>query len=344
MRPRLLPVLSAALALSVLSGCTGKVAEQSRNQTQTGTGTAAAPAVATTGGIPSIVRKVEPSIVTVYVDQGLGSGIVYRGNGVIVTNEHVVHGVTQVSVGFADGQRVDGTVLASDAITDLAVIRVPRSGLPAAQFETALPAVGALAIALGSPLGFANTATAGIISGLGRTIPANGAEGQPSVDLIQTDAAISPGNSGGALVNDAAAVIGVNEAYIPPSAGAVSLGFAIPSATVVDVVEQLLRGGRAQHAYLGVQPATLTPDVAKELGVDQTDGVVLLAVSPGGPAARAGLRQGDIVVSVGGTATPTLSDLYAALRHHKPGEKVDVRVVRNGTEQTITVTLGERPS
>jgi serine protease DegQ len=337
---RLLPVLAAMLLLSLLSGCERGTTERSTNQSQQGTGTA----VAGTADIPSIVRRVEPSIVTVYVGQGLGSGIVYRENGVIVTNQHVVGDTKQVTVAFADGQRVSGEVLATDPVTDLAVVRVPRNGLPAARFETTLPPVGALAIALGSPLGFENTATAGIISGLGRQIPAEGAQGQPLVDLIQTDAAISPGNSGGALVNGNAAVIGVNEAYLPPSTGAVSLGFAIPAATVVDVVEQLLRSGRAQHAYLGIQPAPLTPDIAQELGVDQTEGVVVLAVTADGPAAAAGLQPGDIIVSIGGTPTPTVSDLYAALRRHEPGEKVEVRVLRGGDEQTVTVTLGDRPS
>jgi serine protease DegQ len=282
--------------------------------------------------------------VTVYVGQGLGSGIVYKADGVIVTNQHVVGDAKQVAVGFADGQRVAGEVLATDPVTDLAVVRVARTGLPAARFETTLPAVGELAIALGSPLGFANTATAGIVSGLGRAIPAEGAQGQPLVDLIQTDAAISPGNSGGALVNGAAAVIGVNEAYIPPASGAVSLGFAIPAATVVNVVDQLLRGGRAQHAYLGIEPTTLTPDIARQLGVEPTGGVVVQALGQGGPAAAAGIRPGDIIVNIGGTPTPTTSELYEALRDHKPGDKVEVRVIRDGAEQPVTVTLGERPS
>jgi serine protease DegQ len=298
----------------------------------------------TTADIPSIVRKLEPSIVTVYVGQGLGSGIVYKADGVIVTNQHVVGDAKQVAIGFADGQRVPGQVLATDPVTDLAVVRVSRTGLPAARFETALPAVGELAIALGSPLGFANTATAGIISGLGRAIPAEGAQGQPLVDLIQTDAAISPGNSGGALVNGAAAVIGVNEAYIPPSAGAVSLGFAIPSATVVNVVDQLVRGGRVQHAYLGIEPTTLTADIAQQLGIETTGGVVVQALGQGGPAAAAGIRPGDIILSVGGTPTPTTSELYEALRDHKPGDEVDVRIIRDGAQQPITVTLGDRPS
>jgi serine protease DegQ len=335
-----LPVLAAVLALAVLSGCTGRTADRSGNETPAGVATA----VAATADIPSIVRRMEPSIVTVYVGQGLGSGIVYKEDGVIVTNQHVVGEAAEVAVGFADGQRVTAKVLATDPVTDLAVVRVSRSGLPAARFDTTLPAVGSLAIALGSPLGFANTATAGIVSGLGRAIPAEGGQGQPLVDLIQTDAAISPGNSGGALVNGAAAVIGVNEAYIPPAAGAVSLGFAIPSATVVNVVDQLLRNGRAQHAYLGIQPTTLTSDIAQQLGVDQTGGVVAQAVGPGGPAAAAGLRPGDIILSIGGKPTPTTSELYEVLRAYKPGDKVEVRIIRDGAEQPVTVTLGDRPS
>jgi serine protease DegQ len=339
-RRLLLPALAAVLSLAAVTGCVGRATERSKNETPAGVATA----VVATADIPSIVRKLEPSIVTVYVGQGLGSGIVYKADGVIVTNHHVVGDAAQVTVGFADGQRVAGKVLATDPVTDLAVVRVSRSGLPAARFDTTLPAVGALAIALGSPLGFANTATAGIVSGLGRAIPAEGAQGQPLVDLIQTDAAISPGNSGGALVNGAAAVIGVNEAYIPPAAGAVSLGFAIPSATVVNVVGQLLRGGRVQHAYLGIQPTTLTPDIAQQLGVDPTGGVVVQAVGPGGPAAVAGLRPGDIIVSIGGRPTPTTSALYEVLRDHKPGEKVEVRIIRDGAKQPIMVTLGDRPS
>jgi len=339
-RRRLLPALAALLTVSVLSGCVGGRAERSRTDAE---GTRAV-AVVATADIPSIVRRLEPSIVTVYVGGGLGSGIVYKADGVIVTNQHVVGDAKQVTVGFADGRRVGGKVLAVDAVTDLAVVRVSRTGLPAARFDTTLPPVGALAIALGSPLGFANTATAGIVSGLGRSIPAEGAEGQPLVDLIQTDAAISPGNSGGALVNGAGGVIGVNEAYIPPASGAVSLGFAIPAATVVDVVEQLLRGGRAQHAYLGIEPATLTPDIARQLGLDLAGGVVVQAVGQGSPAAAAGLRPGDIIVSVGGTPTPTTSALYEVLRRHKPGDEVEMRVVRDGTERPVTVTLGDRPS
>jgi serine protease DegQ len=338
---RLPAALAAVLGLCILSGCVGKAADRSRDASPQGIRTTVAVA---TADIPSIVRKLEPSIVTVYVGQGLGSGIVYKDDGVIVTNQHVVGDATKVTVGFADGQRVAGKVLATDPVTDLAVVRVSRTSLPAARFDTTLPPVGALAIALGSPLGFANTATAGIISGLGRAIPADGAQGQPLVDLIQTDAAISPGNSGGALVNGAAAVIGVNEAYIPPASGAVSLGFAIPSATVVSVVDQLLRAGRARHAYLGIEPTTLTADTAKQLGADATGGVVVQAVGEGGPAAAAGLRPGDIIVSIGGTPTPTTSELYQALRDHKPGDKVEVQIIRDGVKQPLKVTLGDRPN
>ncbi len=183
------------------------------------------------GQLPAIIRSVEPSVVTVFVENGVGSGVVYRDDGVIVTNQHVVGDARTVRIGFADGQRADGQVLAADAGTDLALVRVPRTGLPAARFQAELPQVGELALALGSPLGFEGTATAGIISGLGREIPGSAEQSTALVDLIQTDAPISPGNSGGALVDADGDVVGINEAYIPPAAGAVALGFAIPSAT-----------------------------------------------------------------------------------------------------------------
>src|SRR4030095_1189509 len=152
---------------------------------------------------------------------------------------------------------------------------------------------------MGSPLGFQNAITAGIISGLHREIPGSAEQGIRSlVDLVQTDAAISPGNSGGALVNGRGEVVGVNVAYIPPEQGAVAIGFAIPAATAVDVVGQLLRNGRATHSYLGIQPDQVTSEVASQLGLDQARGVLVREVVEGGPADRAGLRPGDGVVRI----------------------------------------------
>jgi S1-C subfamily serine protease len=207
------------------------------------------------GGIPQIVNRVEPEVVTVLTRGGVGSGVIYRSNGIILTNEHVVRGNSSVEIAFADGRREPGHVIAADPDTDLALVRVDRSGLPAANFEASLPPVGALAVVLGSPLGFEKSVTAGIVSGLHRSIPGSARESAALIDLMQTDAPISPGNSGGAVVDGRGRVIGISEAYIPPEQGAVAIGFAIPAATAVNIADRLLKTGRVEHSFIGIQPA-----------------------------------------------------------------------------------------
>jgi serine protease DegQ len=345
------PVPRALLALAVLlaaalSGCTLGRQPQARS--------APAPQIApsaqaATGGIPEIVRKAEPSVVTVAHDQGTGSGVVWSKDGVVVTNNHVVSAegqvVQQVEIAFFDGRRVPGTVRATDPSTDLAVVQVDRKDLKPATFQRALPQVGELAVAVGSPLGFENTVTAGIISGLHREIPGSAAQGIRSlVDLVQTDAAISPGNSGGALVNGRGEVVGISVAYIPPEQGAVSIGFAIPAATAVDVVGQLLRTGRATHAFLGIFPDQVTRDIAAQLGLDQAAGVLVREVGQGTPAADAGLRPGDVLTKLDGRPLNTVEDLFGQLRQHRPGDKVTITVFRDGREQQVTATLADNPN
>jgi serine protease DegQ len=348
-RPRrrgtaLLAVAVAVLA-AALTGCTLGREPQARS--------APAPrlapsAQAATGDIPGIVRKVEPSVVTIAHDQGTGSGVVWSADGVVVTNDHVVRAqgqvVERVQVAFFDGRRAPGSVAATDPSTDLAVVRVDRTDLRPATFQRALPQVGELAVAIGSPLGFENTVTAGIISGLHREIPGSAAQGIRSlVDLIQTDAPISPGNSGGALVNGRGEVVGISDAYIPPQQGAVSIGFAIPAATTVDVVGELLRTGRATHAYLGIEPAPVTREVAAQLGLDEAAGVLVMAVGDGTPAAAAGLRPGDVIVGLDDTPVDTVEDLFGELRQRRPGDRVTLTVVREGREQRLTATLADNP-
>jgi serine protease DegQ len=224
------------------------------------------------------------------------------------------------------------------------VVEVDRQDLKPATFQRALPQVGELAIAIGSPLGFENTVTAGIISGLHRQIPGSAQQGIRSlVDLIQTDAAISPGNSGGALVNGRGEVVGISDAYIPPQEGAVSIGFAIPAATAVDVVGDLLRTGRASHAYLGVGADQVTREVAAQLGLDRAAGVLVLEVADGSPAAQAGLRPGDVIVRIGDQPVDTVEDFFGELRQRRPGDRAQLTIVRDGREQQVTVTLGENP-
>lgn len=294
--------------------------------------------------IPDIAARLQPSVVTIFVGQGLGSGVVYTADGLILTNEHVVRGATAVQVGFADGSRVAGTVRATDAVTDLALVQADRTNLPVPKYQTILPRIGDLDVVIGSPLGFENTVTAGIVSGLHREIPGSAAEGQSLVELLQTDAAISPGNSGGAVVNGAGEVIGVSEAYIPPSAGAVSLGFAIPAATVVDVAEQLRTNGRADHAFAGIEQAPITPQIANQLGLPNTDGAVVLSVVRGGPADQAGMRPGDVLTAFDGKPVRTPEDFLAALRPHRPGDVVTATVRRGTQTQQLSLTLAGRPA
>jgi serine protease DegQ len=340
-------VAVAVLLAAVLAGCSLVQEPQARSAPAPVTAPAASAAAraAAAGDIPGIVRKVEPSVVTIAHDQGSGSGVVWSKDGVVVTNAHVVGELRAVEVAFFDGRRADGRVRATDPDTDLAVVEVERDDLQPATFQKALPAVGELAVAMGSPLGFENTVTAGIISGLHREIPGSAQQDIRSlVDLIQTDAAISPGNSGGALVNGRGEVIGINVAYIPPEQGAVAIGFAIPGATAVDVVGQLLRDGRATHSYLGIQPDQVTREVAAQLGLDRAAGVLVREVVEGGPAAEAGLRPGDVITGMDDARIETVEDLFGELRQRKPGSQVRLAIIRDGRQQEVTATLADRPN
>lgn len=294
-------------------------------------------------GIPDIVEEVEPSVVTVLGTSGLGSGVVYAEDGIIVTNAHVVEGSDTLAVAFADGTREEAELVAATPLLDLAVLRVDREDLPAATFSDELPRVGELAIAMGSPLGLEQTVTAGIISALNRGIPGSAQSTQALVDLIQTDAAISPGNSGGALVDGAGRVIGINVAYLPPAAGAVSLGFAIPSLTVIHAVEELLETGEVDLAYMGVAPAPLTPQIAADFDLGDEEGVLVAEVPEGGPADEAGLEPGDLVTAVDGEEVRSVEDFLGFLRRSEPGDEVQVDVLRDGDEMAIDVTLAGRP-
>jgi serine protease DegQ len=345
--------LAAALALS---GCTStpsppapsdtSTAGPTSGSTSTATpgSTAAAPAPAAAGDIPQLVENLAPSVVTIFTEGGLGSGVVYSEDGLILTNEHVIRGNTIVEVAFADGQRVEGTVKATDPVTDLALVQAKRTGLPKPVYQANLPRVGEGAVVLGSPLGFENTATAGIISGLHRSIPGSASNSLSLVDLIQTDAPISPGNSGGAVINMRGEIIGISEAYIPPSAGAVALGFAIPAATAVEVAEELLADGTAEHAYLGLTPGELTAQIAEQLGINASTGVVVLAVDDDGPAGRAGIRPGDVLESMEGVELNAPEKLLAELRGRNPGDTVGFKVKRGDQSLDIKADLIARPT
>lgn len=300
--------------------------------------------------IPELVRQVEASIVAVLVttragvESGEGSGVIVRSEGVIVTNNHVVAGGTDITVALADGSQLPATLEATDPLSDLAILRIDRDGLPAMELADRYPEIGELAVAVGNPLGFENTVTAGIISGLGRSIPASAAQGgQSLVDLIQTDAAISPGNSGGALIGSDGRLVGINVAYIPPAAGAVSLGFAIPSPTVSDVVGELLEDGTAEHAYMGVQMATVTAQAADQLGLTIDSGAAVLSAEAGSPAEEAGLREGDVITAIDGAVVRDLPGLLTRLRRYDPGDKARLTVARTDGDVDVSIQFAARP-
>ena len=332
------------VALILAASCTAPPAEPTAPPPSSPAVPAPAPA-GSLADVPAVSAELLPSVVKVLTSGGNGSGVVYTADGLVLTNEHVVRGASTVQLGFADGRRYPGTVQAVDVITDLALVRTDRRDLPVARFRTELPVVGELAIAIGSPLGFENSVTAGVVSGLHREIPGTAAETQALVDLIQTDAPISPGNSGGALVNARGEVIGISEAYIPPQAGAVSIGFAIPAATAVDVAEQLLTTGRARHAFAGLEPTQITPQIAAQLNLPGTDGVIVAAIVAGGPAANAGLQPGDLILAVDAEPTRRPEDFLGTLRRRNPGDTINLTVRGpGGQERTTQLTLTDRPA
>ena len=296
--------------------------------------------------VAQVASQVGPSVAQVNTEDGVGSGVIYREDGYVITNNHVVEGASDVSVAFADGTTEPAEVVGRDPRTEIAVVRVARDDLPAASFnESEDLVVGQLAVAIGSPSGFEATVTSGVISGLGREFPAELTGGlDPSlVDLIQTDAAISPGNSGGALVDREGEIIGINVAYLPPAeTGAVNIGFAIPSDTAVSVSDQLIETGEVTSPYLGVFTTDLSPEDADRFELPVDSGAIVERVEFGSAAAEAGVRRGDIIVALGDAPIENSGDLLGALRDYRPEDTVDLTVVRDGGEETLEVTLDER--
>ncbi len=302
---------------------------------------ASAPAA---GSIADIAAQVTPSVVRIDARSargaGSGSGVVYRADGYIVTNNHVVANAQSVSVTLPDGKEYAAEVVGTDPVSDLAVVRVDATDLPVATFATDTPAIGDSTIAIGSPFGLDGSVTAGIVSALNRSVTAQGA---PLVDLIQTDAAINPGNSGGALVDGTGAVIGINTVIATSGGGSDGIGFAIPVATVTSVADQIIDQGSVAHAYLGVRGQTVDPQVSQMYGLGVDRGAVIAQVEDGSPAAEAGLQRGDIVTAIGDTPVTSFEELAGRIQRQPVGDTVTLTVVRNGQERQVDVTLAERP-
>ena len=341
---RSLVILSAVALLAV--GCQGD-GDSEGSTTTTVVSTISASGAAGSGAfdrIPNIVDRIQPSVVSVVTESGQGSGVVYDEKGFVLTNNHVAGDAQRIQIVLASGQTLPAELRAATARFDLAVLEVDRSGLPAATFARTLPEVGELAIAMGNPVGFENSVTAGIVSGLHREIPAGGTT-PALVDLIQTDAAISPGNSGGALVNANAEVIGINVAFIPPEQRAVAIGFAIPSPTVIEVVRELLEDGTVEYAFLGInRPQPVTPEIAQQLGLERPEGVLVFEVIAGSPAEAAGLQAGDVILAIDSEEMSIPEDLFSYLRTKDPGDEVTVTVNRDGEERQITTRLVDLPA
>jgi putative serine protease PepD len=293
-------------------------------------------------------------------ERGTGSGFVVDDRGYILTNNHVVENADSLEVTLADKSKVPAKLVGRDPNNDLAVIRisVAREKLtPLKLGDSGQLLVGQTAIAIGNPFGLDRTITRGVVSALGRTLKAE--TGRTIRNIIQTDAAINPGNSGGPLLNSRGEVIGINTAIFTPSGGSVGIGFAVPINTARKLLPQLIARGRASHPWLGISGMDITLDLARPLGLPAREGVMIAQVTPGSPAARAGLRGaqrrirvrnfilpagGDIIVALDGQKIATLDDLTAFLEDRKKaGDEVRVEVLRDGKPLTVVARLAELP-
>ena len=272
----------------------------------------------------------------------LGSGFFIDGNGTVVTNHHVVDGAEEITIHTSDGRDLPADVVGSDELTDLAVLRVRGGGhFPYVTFDDATHVrVGDWVVAVGNPFGLDGTATAGIVSAMGRRDAGSSAY----VDYMQIDAPINRGNSGGPTFDLAGNVIGVNSAIYSPTGGSVGIGFAIPSNVASRVVEQLLHGGRVTRGWIGVSIQPLDEDIAHSVGLSNTHGALVGAIVPDGPAARAGIQQGDVILSYNGQTIQDSRDLTQRVGATPIGQSSRVELLRNGQHRIVSIQPRERPS
>ncbi|MDX6495062.1 MAG: serine protease Do [Gaiellales bacterium] len=296
--------------------------------------------------------------------QSLGSGFVIDKSGHILTNAHVVVGASKVDIGFSNGSSYPATVVGTDRSTDIAVLKVdvPQDALtPLPLGDSSKVQVGDPVVAIGNPLGEDRTVTAGIVSAVQRDISSL----QPGIQIpgaIQTDAAINHGNSGGPLINNQGEVIGINSQILSdnpsnPQSGSIGIGFAIPINLAKNIAQQLIDNGKAVHTYLGIRGSVLTPDLAKTLNLSVDHGVLVGQVEANSPAAKAGLRAGttqatingqtfalggDVITKIDGKTIHTFDDLSGTISAHKPGDTIQLEIVRGGKTTTVSVTLAGR--
>jgi len=296
--------------------------------------------------VSEVAEEVLPSVARVDVrgpaGEGSGSAVVYREDGYLITNNHVVDQAEEVTVTLPDSSQVKAKVAGGDPDSDLAVLQIDETGLTVPEFTPSTPRVGETTVAIGSPFGLDSTVTSGIVSATERVVQAG--PSAPLVGMLQTDAAINPGNSGGALVNDRAEVIGINTAILSETRQNSGIGFAIPIATALDVAEQLLGQGFVEYAQLGVRGQSVTPAIADRLGLDAAEGALIVEVSDGSAAEESGLAQGDVLIAMDDNQIRTQEDLFAAVRSYRPGDEVVVRIIRDGEALEVDVVLGAAPT
>ena len=290
------------------------------------------------------VELVGPSVVTLErggsgrEHHGHGSGFVFTPDGLVLTNSHVVHGAASLHVSLPDGRRMPATLIGEDPDTDLAVVRVPAADLPTAKLgDSRAIRVGQLAVAIGNPYGFQATVTSGVVSALGRSLRSH--SGRLMDDIIQTDAALNPGNSVGPLVNSRGDVIGVNTAVI---SGAQGLCFAIAANTVLFVVGRLIRDGRVRRSYLGVagQTAPIARQIVRFYDLHVSHGIRVASIEPNSPSARSDLREGDLIVGFAGQAVDGIDHLHRLLTEDRGGVPMPLTVIRGTEKLEIDVTPG----
>jgi putative serine protease PepD len=290
----------------------------------------------------AVVERVRSSVVQIQTNSGLGSGIVFDDKGDVVTNNHVVSGATTIQVTTAEGKTQTASLIGTFPVGDLAVIRVPGPLRPVTFSDSTTLKVGMIVLAVGNPLGLQSSVTEGIVSAVNRTVSESGAITLP--DMVQTSAAINPGNSGGALVDLAGDVVGIPTlTAVDPTLGAANgIGFAIPSNTVKDIATQIIANGHvvnSHRAYLGIRTSTVVNSANSPVGV------LVASVAAGGPAEKAGLTTGDIIIDLGGTKVRTSTDLSAALADLQPGKAITITVVTSsGAQETLTATVTEIPT
>ncbi|ACC71917.1 Do family serine endopeptidase [Paraburkholderia phymatum] len=270
----------------------------------------------------------------------LGSGVIVSSEGYILTNQHVVDGADQIEIALADGRTTNAKVIGVDPETDLAVLKVNMTNLPTITLgRMDQTRVGDVVLAIGNPFGVGQTVTMGIVSALGRNhLGINTFE-----NFIQTDAPINPGNSGGALVDVNGNLLGINTAIYSRSGGSLGIGFAIPVSTARSVLESIITTGTVTRGWIGVEPQDVTPEIAESFGLDQKSGAIVAGVLKGGPADKAGIKPGDILVSVNGQDITDTTRLLNVIAQIKPGTDAKVHLVRKNKEMDLTVMIGKRP-